>query len=726
MKTALRRFTLLLLLSNLHAAETKPVLERAPLQEPKFEGRLKEYLDNISEQWLLTMPKRNPAILTMFANREKQPPAKILPWSGEFAGKYLTGAVQVLRLTRDTRLQNHLKTFVSELIRLQDADGYIGPFDKDHRLTGTAPGMNETWDAWGHYHILLGLLLWHEESGDAETLAAAAKIGDLLCVKFLNSGKRLVDIKSTEMNHAPIHGLCLLYRKKNDPRYLALAKQILTEFEAPGAGDYLRVALAGKEFFQGPKPRWESLHPIMGLVELHWLTGDESYRKAFEQIWWSIAKLDRHNNGGFSSGEQAQGNPYHHGAIETCCTIAWMALSVEMLRLTGSSIVADELELSMLNSVYGYQSLDGKWCTYDTPMQGTRVPSMKSIAFQIRPGSEEINCCSANAPRGFGLLSDWALMRNDAGLTLNWYGPSLFTTSFNNRAITFRQETDYPRNGRVKIRVGTDQPASFALQLRIPHWSTTTRVRVNGVEEKDVQPGRYLKLAREWRTDDTLEIDFDFSTHYWSGEREAGGKVSVYRGPILFAQSREQAPNVVFSKDWKKYGELSASNVVGGTATHTFAGTNITWHANKFDDAGKVAVTIDDKDVATVDLYDPKRDLPFTWTHEGLAPGSHTIKLTILAEKNEASKGRFANVLSFGPLPVSDGALDAKTLQATLAEPAPGTWISLLVADASGQRAQLTDFSSAGFTAARYQSWLNLKNAPIIPFSALTPWRSGR
>ena len=89
-----------------------------------------------------------------------------------------------------------------------------------------------------------------------------------------------------------------------EKRYLDMAEKIRDEFAlkdakgAPLAGDYLKSALDGKEFFQMPKPRWESLHPIMGLAELYWGTGNEDYRRAFERIWWSIVKLDRHNNGG--------------------------------------------------------------------------------------------------------------------------------------------------------------------------------------------------------------------------------------------------------------------------------------------------------------------------------------------------------------------------------------------------------------------------------------------
>lgn len=518
-----------------------PVFERAALSEARLQGPLQSYVSAITEQWLLTMPKRNPALLRMFADRDKQPLRSLLPWSGEFAGKYLTGAVQVLRLTRDPRLAEHLKTFVPELLQLQDVDGYLGPFPQGCHLTGKAPNSGDTWDAWGHYHILLGLLLWHDESGEANALASAQKIGDLLCKTFLNSGKRIVDSGSVEMNHAAVHGLCLLYRKRNEPRYLELAKQIVGEFQAPGAGDYVRIALAGKEFFQGPKPRWESLHAIMGLAELYWLTGEPAYRQAFEQIWWSIAKLDRHNNGGFSSGEQAQGNPYHRGAIETCCTVAWMAMSVEMLRLTGDSLVADELELSTLNSVCGYQSRDGKWCTYNTPMDGRRVQSTKDIAFQIRPGSEELNCCSANAPRGFGLLSEWGLMRKAGALVLNWYGPGMLGTRVGERKVTLVQQTTYPRDGHIVLEVLCEAPAQFALLLRIPHWSKKTSVKLNGVASSQVRAGEYFTLDREWQNGDKVELTLDMSLHFWTGERECEGKATLYRGPILLALNRSTA-----------------------------------------------------------------------------------------------------------------------------------------------------------------------------------------
>jgi DUF1680 family protein len=513
-----------------------------------FNGLLAEYLGRVTEQWLLVAPTANPAMLEMFRDRDRKPLRNMVPWAGEFAGKHLTNAVQIWRLTRDPGLRAAIAGFVGELVRLQDKDGYLGPWPKKYRLTGNAPNvggqMGATWDAWGHYHVCLGLLLWHEESGDEEALGCACRIGDLFCAKFLGKKRvRLVDTGSTEMNLAPVHGLCLLYQRTAAAKYLDLALQIVGEFAAPGpdgplAGDYLRTALAGRPFFQTPKPRWESLHPIMGLAELHWITGEAQYRTAYEHIWWSIVELDRHNNGGFSSGEQAQGNPYHQGAIETCCTIAWLAASVEMLRLTGNSVVADEIELSTLNSVIGLHSQSGRWVTYNTPMDGLRRASAHDIVFQAREGSSELNCCSVNGPRGLGLVSEWALMADAEGLLLNWYGPSTFSTRFRGTAVTLTQETEYPRQGRITLVVSPSRPAQFALKLRIPYWSARSKVRVNGQPVRGVEPGRYLVLERKWASQDKIEIDLDLSFHYWVGEQECRGKTSVYRGPVLLTYDR--------------------------------------------------------------------------------------------------------------------------------------------------------------------------------------------
>jgi len=527
-----------------------PVLQRDPTTEYRLEGVAGKYLTRITENWLKLVPEANPAILEMFRDRERKPYRLMEPWAGEFAGKYLTGAVQVYRLTHDKELRAILARFVEELVSLQADDGYLGPWPQGSRLTGHAPNMTAkggpTWDAWGHYHVMLGLMLWHDETGDANALKCASKIGDLMCNKFLGDKKpRLVDTGSTEMNLAPIDALCVLYEHTVTQSYLDLAKQIAQEFAAKDAagkalaGDYLNSALAGKEFFTSPKPRWESLHPILGLVRLYYLTGDVKYRQAFEHWWWSIVKLDRHNNGGFSSGEQAQGNPYHQGAIETCCTIAWLAMGVEMLKLTGNSIVADELELSTLNSVVGMHSPSGRWCTYNTPMDGVRKASAHEIVFQAREGSSELNCCSVNGARGFGLISDWALLQDKDGLVLNWYGPGTMTTTVDGETtVKLTQQTDYPKQGAIRLLVTPAEEAAFTLKLRIPHWSAKTKVKVNGKEEPDIKAGTYLSLKRTWKAGDVVEIDLDMSLHYWVGEKECKDKASIYRGSILLTYDR--------------------------------------------------------------------------------------------------------------------------------------------------------------------------------------------
>ena len=488
------------------ALKKPPLFQSIPDARYEMGGEFGSRLAACTERWIIPTPKANPGMLDMFRDsvREHKPFASPEGWAGEFAGKYLTHAAQMYKLTHDERILEVLKPFVEQLASLQDEDGYLGPWPREIRFK---PGP---WDTWGHYHVMMGLLLWNRQTQDAKALTCACRIADMLCKTFLNVDERKAGLMECE---APIHSLCLLYEKTGKRAYLDLALEIVKEFEQ--AGDYVRQALAGREFFQGPRVRWETLHPIMGIAELYFITGDEKYREAYEHIWWSILESDRHNNGGFSTGEQATGDPYRYGIIETCCTVAWMAMSVDMLRMTGDSRVADELELSLLNSGLGLMSPDGAWVTYDTPVDGVRKPSTESIGWQGREGTPTLNCCAVNGPRAIAMTGEWALMRNRGGLVLNYYGPSaMATTTAGGNSITLVQETDYPNGNEVDITVNPARPETFTLSLRIPYWSEKTGVNVNG-ETLAATPGKYLKLTRRWTAGDRLVVEFDFRPHYW-------------------------------------------------------------------------------------------------------------------------------------------------------------------------------------------------------------------
>ncbi|MFA6543722.1 MAG: beta-L-arabinofuranosidase domain-containing protein, partial [Limisphaerales bacterium] len=270
---------------------------------------------------------------------------------------------------------------------------------------------------------------------------------------------------------------------------------------------------------------------VQALAELWRITGETSCRDAFTSHWRTIREFDRRNTGAFSGGEKATGNAFAPTKIETCCTVAWMALSCDMLRLTGDPQVADELELSTFNAALGAQHPSGRWWTYNTPMDGVRKASAHDIVFQARAGSPELNCCSVNGPRTLGMLSDWAVMRDDRGFTVNWLGPLEWSNNDGSgAAVSLRCETTYPLDGRIIWHITSDKPVR--LRFRIPAWAEGAGTRIAGTAVT-LKPGTYLEAARTWRDADTVELLLPLKLRTFEGQQEQKGKISIYRGPLL-------------------------------------------------------------------------------------------------------------------------------------------------------------------------------------------------
>jgi len=496
-----------------------------------LDGYLRKRIDKSIHQYLLETPESSPAILQVLRDRDRSPLRKPLtPWAGEFAGKYLTGAQLVWRLTHDAELKKTIDLFVRDLILCQAPDGYLGPFPKESRLTG------KNWDVWGHYHSMLGLMLYYEDNQFEPALKACEKIADLLCGIFGPGRPSLqCDGSGGQMNMAVCHGLVLLYEKTGVKKYLDLANYIVDEaWNEEGAGKYLNSALEGKPIVKFPLHRWEAIHDWQVLGELYQLTGDTKYRIAMEKIWHCGVDGDRHNTGGITAGEGFTGSPYNQGAIETCCTVAWTAFSADVLQMTGNSKVADEIEWSTFNSALGAIPYSGKVCAYNVPMNGTRAFGTE-LSWQSPMAGPDLNCCSVNAYRPLGMISQWALMQSSEGPVLNFYGPGKISTTLpSHNQMTLMQETEYPAEGLVKIVLNLKKTETFTLKLRIPFWSTNTGIKINGktIAEK-TEPGTYLSINRTWKSDDKIDLLLDFKLRFWYGEKECKEKISVYRGPIL-------------------------------------------------------------------------------------------------------------------------------------------------------------------------------------------------
>lgn len=497
-------------------------------------GTVAQLIHNVTHNWLIGIRETNPAILDMFRDRDKDPARDLLCWSGEFAGKYLTGAYYIYRLTHDEALRAYALRFLDEFITYIDPeDGYWGCFRRDCRMTGCNPYhhpegdyQRHTWDAWSHYHAMLGTWLWYHETENSRYLAAVEQAAGCFLHYFYHGDRRLLDMDCPQVNLSPLHIFALLYRETGKPAYREFCREVEQDINSAGAGDYLRVAAEGGDFYQCPQPRWESLHTLMGLNEWGYVQEDSAYNRGVEHLFYSILRTDIHNTGAFSTNEQAVGDPFARGAIELCCVIAYNALAVDMLKQTGDSRIADFLEISFYNAVMGSFSPTGRWSTYNTPMEGAKRANYHDIVFQSRPGSPDMNCCSANAARGLGTFGEWALLESDDTVYVNSY-QAMQVESAAGWSLT--TAGTYPENGTVTLIT-----AGFAgrkLALRIPAWSKHTTVQVGKTAYTPV-PGGYFLLEHPDGTPITIHLDF--APSLLPGGGVWTGRSTVYYGPVLY------------------------------------------------------------------------------------------------------------------------------------------------------------------------------------------------
>lgn len=459
-------------------------------------------------------------------------------WQTEFWGKWMHSAVPLARLFGDDRLLSTIDASVAAVCAAQLPDGYIGNFSEECRCGGG-------WDVWGMKYTMLGLLL----HGGEAAIAAASRLCCYLESVF-GPGRR--DIAASGMfrglaSCSVLEAIVRLWHRTGDKRHLDFARYIVEQMDEYQDGPHLirdagvPVAAHSPEAIGSygsgaPNPALKSYEMIsccQGLLEYGEATGERRCIDAALRTAESIAATEITICGGAScaehwySGALRQHRPFSK-VQETCVTTTWMRLCGTLLALTGESRWADELEKTFYNAYLGALKPDGSAFASYSPLAGFRSYGQHHCAMHT-------NCCNANGPRGFVAFLESCIMARRRDVFFNLYGSGRFSIAVpaaGGAKATFQVFTLYPERGRVELWYRGETPLEFTLNLRIPAWSETTSVSLNGNGIEGVSPGAYLPLSRTWAMGDCVGIDFDMAPR----AHELEGNVAFTSGPLALAR----------------------------------------------------------------------------------------------------------------------------------------------------------------------------------------------
>ena len=488
--------------------------------------------------------------------------------------KVIEGASYSLAVHYDKQLDEYLDSVIAIIAKAQEPDGYLTTCvtNKCYRLSGWWGRSKwekiNSHELYNSGHLIESAVAHYRATGKKTFLSVAIKNADLVCKTF---GPNEGQIHRPGGHPIIEMALCKLYKVTGNRKYLEGARYFVeetgrcTDGHRPSMYSQDHMPILQQQEIVGHAVRAGYLYS--GVADVAALTGDTAYQTALQRIWENMSSKKLFITGGIGSRAQGEGfGPNyelnsHTAYCETCAAIANVYWNHRMFLATGESKYMDVVERALYNNVLSGVSLSGDKFFYDNPLEsGGEHERQRWFGCACCPGN--ITRFIASVP---GLVMAYrANGSNGANRTIfvNLYVQGTAKVG----GLELEQTTDYPWDGKVRIRVGKGS-GRYAIKLRVPSWlkSSPTNnslytyidrprpysVSVNG---KAYYPENtdYVTLDRKWKAGDVIDIDFPMDVRRIVANDNAEdlrGKVCLERGPIVYCiEGGNQVGGTVFDK----------------------------------------------------------------------------------------------------------------------------------------------------------------------------------
>lgn len=548
-------FILALLLSvSLGKAQNRQQVSYFPLQDVKLLNSPFLQAQQTDLHYILSM---NPDRLLAPFLREAGLTSKVPSYTnwentgldGHIGGHYLSALSMMYAATGDTAVYNRLNYMLNELHRAQQAvgTGFIG---------GT-PGSLQLWkdikagniraggfDLNGKWVPLYNIHKTYAGLRDAY-LYAGSDLARQMLVDFtdwmIDITSDLSDEQIQDMLRSEHGGLNETFADvaeiTGDKKYLELARRFSHKFildplikeedkltgmhantQIPKVIGYKRIA----ELSQDDK-NWNHAAEWDHAARFFWNTvvnhrsvciGGNSVREHF------------HPSDNFTSMLNDVQGP------ETCNTYNMLRLTKMLYQDSPETNFADYYERALYNHILASQEPEKGGFVYFTPMRPGhyRVYSQPETSMW---------CCVGSGLENHTKYGEFIYAHQKDTLYVNLFIPSQLT--WKEKGVTLTQETRFPDDGKVTLRIDKAPKKGITLKIRQPQWTGHSKeynVKINGKNEASIveENSNYLTLHRKWKKGDVITFNLPMKVSLEQIPDKKDYCAFLY-GPIVLAAS---------------------------------------------------------------------------------------------------------------------------------------------------------------------------------------------
>jgi hypothetical protein len=505
--------------------------------------------------------------------------AKFMGFSFDDTDVYKTieGASYVLQTYPDAKLKAYIDSVLDVVAAAQEPDGYLY----------TARTINPQ-----HPHGWAANKRWAAEEHASHELYNLGHMVDAACAhyqatgstKFLDIAKRYADCVVREVGPNPGQACVVPGHQIAEMAlarlYVLLSSLPLPKGEQEGVRKYLDEAkflldYRGKTphkdvYSQSDKPvvdqteAWghavRAGYMYAGMADVAALTQDSSYIKAIDTIYENIVSRKYYLTGGVGArhGGEAFGADYELPNLtaynETCAAISMVYLFERMFLLHGDAKYIDCLERTLYNGVISGMSVDGGKFFYPNPLSSDGRYRFNADGTLTRQPWFGCACCPSNLCRFIPSMPSYIYGVRDNDLYVNLFAANTATLALGGKSVTIQQETNYPWEGDIAIKVIQNKAKAFNMMIRIPGWVqskvvpsdlysynddifSTYEITVNGQKVDGELENGYMVINRNWKKGDVVRIHFDMPVRTVVANprvTDDRGRIAIERGPLVY------------------------------------------------------------------------------------------------------------------------------------------------------------------------------------------------